>query len=93
MQLCKGTAPLALFRKNLDKQYLSTPLLLFANPNVSEYKCFIMSHSELTRPPAGLALQTNCARRFAEIFFFFLRKETIRLSVSTAEELKINCCD
>lgn len=70
--------------KNLDKQYLSTLLFLFANPNVIEYKCFITSHSELTRPPVGSVLQTNCTRRFAALFFFFFssKKETIRSSVS-----------
>lgn len=77
---------------NLHKQYLSTLLFLFANPNVSEYKCFITSHSELTRPPAGSVLQTNCTRRFAALLFFFpKRKQSVPASL--AEQLKINCCD
>lgn len=79
--------------KNLDKQHLSTLLFLFANPDVIEYKCFIASHSELTRPPAGFVLQTNCTRRFAMLFIYFLPNRKQSIAAFLAEELKINRCD
>lgn len=68
---------------NLHKQYLSTLLFLFANPNVSEYKClYHVTQWTHEAPPCWFGASDKLHQTVCGIIFFFFQKETTRSSVS-----------
>lgn len=84
-------------KKTLDKQHLAALLLLSANPSVSEYKCFITTHSELRRPPAGSCASDKLLQTFFAviylfiylfIYYFFIYFSKRNIAVSLAEDVK-----